>query len=101
MRIVVVRELSKRRVDAEYSLVFGRTAAPFLGAQAGLGWGLGQGADSASEATASGRFDLRSKVGSSPPSVEYSLTELGHELRPALVSLVRVGELIKHRKRVG
>jgi len=44
---------------------------------------------------------LRSSVGSSPPSVEYSLTELGHELRPALVSLVRVGELIKHRKRVG
>ena len=38
---------------------------------------------------------LRMVVATSPPSVEYSLTELGRTLRPALESLVRVGEQIK------
>lgn len=31
----------------------------------------------------------------SPPSVEYALTDLGHELVPAIESIVRVGEKIK------
>ena len=41
----------------------------------------------------------RTEVASSPPSVEYSLTDLGRALRPALESLVQVGERIKLRKR--
>lgn len=37
----------------------------------------------------------RVELPSSPPSVEYSLTELGRELQPALAALVTVGEKIK------
>ena len=33
----------------------------------------------------------------SPPSVEYSLTDLGHELIPAIEAIVLVGEKLKHR----
>lgn len=33
----------------------------------------------------------------SPPSVEYSLTELGKELVPAIDAIVRVGHKLKHR----
>jgi DNA-binding HxlR family transcriptional regulator len=40
----------------------------------------------------------RTSFNTSPPSVEYSLTELGRSLRPALGELVRIGELIKRRR---
>lgn len=33
----------------------------------------------------------------SPPSVEYSLTDLGHELMPAIAAIVEVGEKLKQR----
>lgn len=32
----------------------------------------------------------------SPPTVEYSLTEIGGELKPAIEAIVRVGEKLKH-----
>lgn len=34
----------------------------------------------------------------SPPSVEYSLTDLGEELLPAIRAIVRVGERLKERE---
>jgi DNA-binding HxlR family transcriptional regulator len=39
----------------------------------------------------------RRVVPTSPPTVEYSLTELGHELRPALEAIVKVGLKIRER----
>jgi len=36
-------------------------------------------------------------VMSSPPSVEYSLTDLGHKLIPALEALVSIGHEVKQR----
>lgn len=38
----------------------------------------------------------RTLLDTSPPSAEYELTELGHELIPALDSIVRVGTKLKH-----
>lgn len=35
----------------------------------------------------------------SPPTVEYSLTELGSELKPAIEAIVAVGRRLKERKR--
>ena len=37
----------------------------------------------------------RTLLDTSPPSAEYELTELGHELIPALDSIVRVGTKLK------
>lgn len=37
----------------------------------------------------------RHVVASSPPSVEYTLTELGHELIPAIKAIVHVGMKLK------
>ena len=37
----------------------------------------------------------RTLLDTSPPSAEYELTELGHELIPALDSIVRVGMKLK------
>lgn len=37
----------------------------------------------------------RRVVASSPPSVEYTLTELGHELIPAIKAIVHVGMKLK------
>lgn len=37
----------------------------------------------------------------SPPSVEYSLTELGEELVPAIEAIVQVGHKLKARKAKG
>jgi DNA-binding HxlR family transcriptional regulator len=34
----------------------------------------------------------------SPPSVEYELTDLGHELLPAVDAIVSVGERLKQRR---
>ncbi len=34
----------------------------------------------------------------SPPTVEYSLTELGQELTPAIDAIVRVGHTLKRRQ---
>jgi DNA-binding HxlR family transcriptional regulator len=39
----------------------------------------------------------RRRVASSPPSVEYALTEIGEELRPALRAIVEVGLKLKAR----
>ena len=39
----------------------------------------------------------RRVVHSSPPSVEYELTELGRELLPAILAIVRVGAKLKLR----
>jgi len=38
----------------------------------------------------------REVIPSSPPTVEYSLTELGQELKPALEAIVSVGHRLKH-----
>lgn len=40
----------------------------------------------------------RTVMPTSPPTVEYALTELGEELRPAIEAIVRVGEKLKRRK---
>lgn len=40
---------------------------------------------------------VRQVVPTSPPSVEYSLTDLGHELRPAIEAIAKVGAKIKKR----
>lgn len=41
---------------------------------------------------------LRRQVDSSPPTVEYSLSELGAELRPAIEAIVDVGHRLKQRR---
>ncbi|MFP2930200.1 winged helix-turn-helix transcriptional regulator [Pyxidicoccus sp. 3LG] len=40
----------------------------------------------------------RRAVSTSPPSVEYALTELGRELVPAINAIVAVGEKLKQRR---
>lgn len=40
---------------------------------------------------------VREVVPTSPPSVEYSLTPLGKELRPAIEAIARVGEKLRGR----
>jgi DNA-binding HxlR family transcriptional regulator len=37
----------------------------------------------------------RQVVPTTPPTVEYSLTELGHELTPAIEAIVQVGHKLK------
>lgn len=41
----------------------------------------------------------RAVLATSPPSVEYALTDLGHELVPAIAAIVEVGHKIKERAR--
>ena len=41
---------------------------------------------------------MRREVDSSPPTVEYSLSELGAELRPAIAAIVDVGHRLKQRR---
>lgn len=41
----------------------------------------------------------RRVIASSPPSVEYELTALGHELVPAIQAIVEVGKKLKMRSR--
>jgi DNA-binding HxlR family transcriptional regulator len=41
---------------------------------------------------------LREEIESSPPTVEYSLTELGRELQPAIAAIVSVGHKLKKQK---
>jgi len=38
---------------------------------------------------------MRSVVSTAPPSTEYALTDLGHELIPAINAIVKVGERLK------
>ena len=38
----------------------------------------------------------RRVVATSPPSVEYELTDLGKELLPAIEAIARVGAKLKH-----
>jgi DNA-binding HxlR family transcriptional regulator len=45
------------------------------------------------------RLVQRNTLRTSPPSVEYALTELGRELQPALAALVAVGHKIKLGRR--
>ena len=40
----------------------------------------------------------RKVVATSPPSVEYSLTELGKEMGPIIQSIAKVGEKLKKKK---
>ncbi|MES2674645.1 MAG: helix-turn-helix domain-containing protein [Pseudomonadota bacterium] len=40
----------------------------------------------------------RQVMDTSPPTVEYSLTELGRELQPAIVAIVKVGHKLKQKK---
>ncbi len=40
----------------------------------------------------------RAVVPTSPPSVEYALTDLGRELVPAIEAIVRVGDRLKRRR---
>ena len=42
----------------------------------------------------------RSVKATSPPSVEYSLTELGKELLPAIDAIVKVGHKLKQARKV-
>jgi DNA-binding HxlR family transcriptional regulator len=44
---------------------------------------------------------IRTVVPSSPPSVEYALTELGRELMPAIKAIVSVGKRLKARAVTG
>lgn len=41
---------------------------------------------------------LRSVMPTSPPSVEYQLTDLGQELMPAIKAIVSVGKRLKNRR---
>lgn len=41
---------------------------------------------------------IRTVMPTSPPSVEYALTELGQELVPAIMSIVLVGKRLKQLK---
>jgi DNA-binding HxlR family transcriptional regulator len=41
---------------------------------------------------------LRTVMPTSPPTVEYSLTELGEELKPAIESIASVGEKLRRKK---
>lgn len=41
---------------------------------------------------------LRTVMPTSPPTVEYALTELGKELKPAIEAIVRVGKKLKALK---
>ncbi|WP_370235535.1 MULTISPECIES: winged helix-turn-helix transcriptional regulator [Henriciella] len=41
---------------------------------------------------------IRNVMPTSPPSVEYSLTDLGRELIPALEAIVEVGHKLKQRQ---
>lgn len=41
---------------------------------------------------------IRSVVPTSPPTVEYSLSTLGAELKPAIEAIVNVGAKLKRRK---
>ncbi|UXI69974.1 winged helix-turn-helix transcriptional regulator [Tahibacter amnicola] len=43
----------------------------------------------------------RAVIASSPPSVEYSLTDLGEQLLPAIRALVDVGNKLKQRRTNG
>lgn len=43
----------------------------------------------------------RELVDTSPPSAEYSLTDLGRELVPAITAIVSVGEKLKRQARAG
>jgi DNA-binding HxlR family transcriptional regulator len=40
----------------------------------------------------------RRVIASSPPSVEYALTDLGHELVPAIHAIVEVGKKLRMRR---
>lgn len=40
----------------------------------------------------------RRVMDTSPPTVEYSLTELGRELQPAISAIVNVGQKLKQKK---
>jgi DNA-binding HxlR family transcriptional regulator len=40
----------------------------------------------------------REVMDTSPPTVEYSLTELGRELQPAIAAIVAVGQKLKLKK---
>lgn len=40
----------------------------------------------------------REVMDTSPPTVEYSLTELGRELQPAIAAIVNVGQKLKMKK---
>ncbi len=40
---------------------------------------------------------LRNALSTSPPSVEYQLTDLGRELLPAILAIVEVGRKLKTR----
>ena len=42
---------------------------------------------------------VRQVMPTSPPSVEYSLTDLGRELTPAIDAIVQVGHKLKRRYR--
>ena len=40
----------------------------------------------------------REVMDTSPPTVEYALTELGHELQPAIAAIVNVGHKLKLKR---
>lgn len=40
----------------------------------------------------------RQVMPTSPPTVEYALTDLGHELTPAIEAIVQVGHKLKRRR---
>lgn len=43
----------------------------------------------------------RTVLATSPPSAEYALTELGHELVPAIKAIVEVGSRLKQHAKTG
>lgn len=44
---------------------------------------------------------VRQVVPTTPPTVEYSLTEFGHQLVPAIEAIVQVGHKLKLRRAAG
>ncbi|WP_210415525.1 helix-turn-helix domain-containing protein [Bdellovibrio sp. NC01] len=40
----------------------------------------------------------RTQLKTSPPSVEYSLTELGRELKPVIAAVIKVGEKLRQQR---
>ena len=41
---------------------------------------------------------VRTKLKTSPPSVEYALTDLGKELKPVIATVLKVGEKLRKQR---
>jgi len=90
-----VHEAAARRVGAERHLVPERPATPLRRATRRHPTHLGTSAQSRLRELEAKGVITRRVVPTSPPSVEYDLTDLGRELVPALAAIVAVGHKLK------